>query len=95
MKIISEKARLCYRVTGQTPNFNLKFHDSPFFAGFSAACSRGVASFPQGMGSNVEHFVKEFRFRSVVGRRGDALRLVRADTELSGNLSGLIRVNPT
>ena len=82
------------RRAGQAPNFNLKFHDSPFFAGFSAACSRGVASFPQGMGSNVEHFVKEFRFRSVVGRRGDALRLVRADTELSGNLSGLIRVNP-
>ena len=57
-----------------------KFHNSPFWAAFSTVCSRGVAPFPQGMGSNIEHCGKGFRFRSVMGRRGDALRLVRADT---------------
>ena len=41
---------------------------------------------------------KGFWLHSIMGRRGDALRLVRADTaaprEIYPTISGLIRVNP-
>jgi len=133
MKIFSGKARLCYRVTGQTPNFNLKFHDSPLFAGlFHGLCAwhgpisprhgsrnltqrrpnLGLASAeaqrrrgfspqrhggmePQKGHDNLTAKIAKTN-HSVMGRRGDALRLVRADTaalpsflrELGGNSAG-------